>query len=39
MRDILSHHYFDINADVVFTICKEHIPKLSGVIKQMINDV
>src|SRR5450756_2565435 len=22
VRDILSHHYFDLNADVIFTICQ-----------------
>ncbi len=28
MRDIISHHYFDLNAEVVFSICKERIPGL-----------
>jgi len=39
VRYILSHHYFDINAEVVFTICKEYIPNLTDAIKQMINDL
>jgi transposase len=25
MRDIISHHYFDLNAEVVLTICRERI--------------
>ncbi len=28
MRDIISHHYFDLNAEVVFSICKDRIPGL-----------
>jgi len=39
VRDILSHHYFDLNADVVFAICKERIPDIADVIKQMIDDI
>lgn len=39
VRDILSHHYFDLNAEVVFTICKEHIDGISRAIRQMIIDV
>ena len=35
MRDIISHHYFDLNAEVVFTICKERIPGLVTTIKRM----
>jgi uncharacterized protein with HEPN domain len=35
MRDIISHHYFDLNAEVVFTICKERIPGLIKAINKM----
>ncbi len=28
MRDIISHHYFDLNAELVFTVCKDRIPGL-----------
>ncbi len=38
VRDILSHHYFDINAEVVFTICKEHISGIGQAVKQMLID-
>ena len=38
MRDILSHHYFDLDAVQVFDVCKNNIPELSGVIKTMIDD-
>ena len=35
MRDIISHHYFDLNAEVVFAICKERIPGLITTLKRM----
>ena len=33
IRDIISHHYFDLNADVVFSVCKERIPGLIQTLK------
>ncbi len=35
LRDIISHHYFDLNADVVFTICKDRIPGLIQTITKI----
>jgi len=35
-RDILSHHYFDIDAEEVYDICKNDIPSLSAAIKDMV---
>lgn len=39
MRDIITHHYFDIDAETVFTVCGEHIPELETVIKQINSDI
>ena len=39
MRDILSHHYFDLNAEVVFEVTTEHIAKLQKVLKEIIIDI
>jgi uncharacterized protein with HEPN domain len=39
MRDVISHHYFDLNAEAVFGICKNHIPGMAAVIKNIINDL
>lgn len=39
MRDIITHHYFDIDAETVFTVCDEHIPKLEKVIKKILSDI
>ena len=39
MRDILSHHYFDLNADVIFEVTKEYIPDLQTVLKKILVDI
>jgi len=39
MRDILSHHYFDLNAEVVFEVTTEHIESLQKVLKIIIVDI
>ncbi len=39
MRDILSYHYFDLNAEVVFEVTTEHIASLQEVLKQIVKDI
>lgn len=39
LRDIISHHYFDINAEVIYDVCKNEIPKLSREISKIIRDL
>lgn len=39
VRDIISHHYFDLDAEEIFDICKTHIPPLHQTIKKMITDL
>ncbi len=39
MRDILTHHYADINAEAIFFTCKEKIPPLRETIKKIWGDV
>ncbi len=38
MRDILTHHYADINAEAVFHTCRDKIPQLLQTIKNIRND-
>jgi len=38
MRDIIAHHYFDLNADIVFDVCKNEIPKLARMIRTMLEN-
>jgi uncharacterized protein with HEPN domain len=39
MRDILTHHYADINAEAVFYTCKDKIPQLLTTIRKMRKDL
>jgi uncharacterized protein with HEPN domain len=39
MRDIISHHYFDIDSEVIFDVCKNHINNLAKTIEQIIKDI
>ena len=34
VRDILSHHYFDLDAEVIFGICDEYLDELLRVTKK-----
>lgn len=36
MRDIISHHYFDVDAEVIYDVCKNHIYDLAVTIKKML---
>ncbi len=37
VRDIISHHYFDIDAEEIFNICENNIEKLSQTLKLILN--
>jgi uncharacterized protein with HEPN domain len=39
MRDVITHHYFDVDAEVVFSVCEGHIGNLARVVKQMLDDL
>jgi uncharacterized protein with HEPN domain len=39
MRDILSHHYFDLNAEAVYIACNEELGGLRDAIRSMIDNV
>lgn len=39
MRDIITHHYFDIDAETVFTVCTEHTPRLKKIIAKIRKDI
>lgn len=38
-RDIIAHHYFDIDAEEVFWICTHELSSLSATIKKIIEDL
>ncbi len=38
IRDIISHHYFDLNADVIFSVCKERLPGLVKTVNVILKE-
>ena len=38
-RDLIAHHYFDIDAEQVFWICTQEIGPLSAAVQKMIQEL
>jgi len=39
MRDIISHHYFDIDAEEIFWVCKHQMKPLADTIAKIIEEI
>ncbi|MGA8179160.1 MAG: HepT-like ribonuclease domain-containing protein [Desulfobacterales bacterium] len=39
MRDIISHHYFETDAEVIYDVCKTRIPELARIINKIIREL
>lgn len=39
MRDIISHHYFDIDAEEIFWVCANKMKPLATAIEKIIEDL
>jgi uncharacterized protein with HEPN domain len=39
MRDVISHHYFDINAEIVLSVCRKQIPQLREAFEAMLSEL
>ena len=39
IRDIIAHHYFELDAEVVFDMVKNEFPNLLQTIRRMMNDL
>ncbi len=39
MRDIITHHYFDIDAEQIFWVCEHQTEPLAETIKQMLEEM
>jgi uncharacterized protein with HEPN domain len=39
IRDFISHHYFDLDAEVIFGICKNNLADLLTTLKLIQNDL
>ena len=38
MRDIITHHYFDIDAETIYEVCAEHVPEMRRVMVKILKD-
>ena len=39
IRDFISHHYFDLDAEMIFGICKDNIEELLEVLRKIREDL
>ena len=39
LRDIISHHYFDVDTEEIFWVCKNQIPILDKTLNKMMSDI
>jgi uncharacterized protein with HEPN domain len=39
LRDIITHHYVDINAEAIFNVCENKIPELAVILKLIIQEI
>jgi len=39
LRDIISHHYFDINSEIIYDVCKHEIPALIMEVNHILKDI
>jgi len=39
VRDIISHHYFDLNAEAIYDVCEKDMPVLINTMERIIEDV
>lgn len=39
IRDFISHHYFDLDAEVIYGICKNNINDLLAILQQIKKDL
>lgn len=39
LRDIITHHYIDINAEAIYEICRNKIPEFKNIIETILKDI
>lgn len=36
LRDIISHHYENMDHEIIYDVCQNHVPKLKRTVNEMI---
>ena len=39
MRDIITHHYFDLDAEAIYEVCKNHMDVLAQTLDKMMKEI
>jgi len=39
MRDVLSHHYFDMNAEAIYNVCNDELNDLHRVVREILDSL
>ncbi len=39
IRDIISHHYFDLDAQEIYYVCDEKLPALKSTVEKILQDL
>jgi uncharacterized protein with HEPN domain len=39
MRDLISHHYFEVDADVIYHVCENYLDPMAQAITRIINEL
>jgi len=37
LRDVITHHYFDIDAETIYSVCEDHLEPLRIYVNKMIS--
>jgi len=39
LRDIISHHYFDVNAEAIYDVCQTKISTMADTLEHMLKEL
>jgi len=39
MRDVISHHYFQVDAEIIYNACIDHINEMVNTLQEIIKDL
>ena len=39
MRDVISHHYFQVDAEIIFNVCHDYMAEMVKVLQNIISDL
>ena len=39
LRDIITHHYFDLNAEAIYGVCEQYIEELGFAVQKIIQNL